>query len=77
MANRKKHMPKLPILRPKELVRSLKKLGFIEHRQKGSHLIMINEIRNKQLVIPIHNKPLKKGTLAAILRQGEIKIEDL
>lgn len=70
-------MPRLPILRPKELVKSLKKLGFIEYRQKGSHLILVNEIKNKQVTVPIHNKPLKKGTLKAILRQGEIRIEDL
>lgn len=70
-------MPKLPVLRPRELVRALQRLGFSEKRQKGSHLIMVHEIKNKQITIPIHNKPLKKGTLAAILRQGEIKIDDL
>ena len=70
-------MPKLPVMRPQELVRALKKLGFLEKRQKGSHLIMVHEVKNKQITIPIHNKPLKKGTLAAILRQGEIRIEDL
>lgn len=70
-------MPKLPIIKPNELVRSLKKLGFVEKRQKGSHLIMVHETKNKQITIPIHNKPLKKGTLSAILRQGEISINDL
>lgn len=70
-------MPKLPVIRPRELVRALKKLGFLEKRQKGSHLIMVHEEKNKQVVIPIHNRPLKKGTLAAILRQTEIRPEDL
>ena len=70
-------MPKLPTIRPRELVKLLKKLGFLEYRQKGSHLIMIHSINTKQIVIPIHNKPLKKGTLASILRQAEISIEDL
>ena len=70
-------MPKLPVLRPRELVRAMKKLGFLEKRQKGSHLIMVHEERNKQIIIPMHNKPLKKGTLGSILRQGNISIEDL
>ena len=70
-------MPKLPVLRPRELVRALQRLGFVEKRQKGSHLIMVHENKNKQITIPIHNKPLKRGTLAAILRQGEIRLEDL
>lgn len=70
-------MPKLPDLKPKELVKLLKKLGFFEHRQKGSHLIMVHETWNKQVTIPMHNKSMKKGTLAAILRQIELKIDDL
>ena len=70
-------MPKLPVIRPNELVRALKKLGFLERRQKGSHLIMVNEEQNRQIVIPMHNKPLKKGTLSAILRQGNISIDEL
>ena len=38
---------------------------------------MVHDAKNKQITIPIHNKPLKKGTLAAVLRKGEIRIEDL
>jgi predicted RNA binding protein YcfA (HicA-like mRNA interferase family) len=70
-------MPKLPILKSKEIIRVLKKLGFIEYRQKGSHLIMVNEIKNKQVVVPVHNKSLKKGTLASILRQADLSVGDL
>lgn len=70
-------MPKLSIIKPLELVRALEKLGFAKKRQKGSHLIMVNELTNKQITIPVHNKPLKRGTLSAILRQGEIDVKDL
>ncbi|HBB56755.1 TPA: hypothetical protein DEW47_01295 [Patescibacteria group bacterium] len=34
-------MKKLPSLKAKDVVRILKKLGFEEDRQKGSHLILI------------------------------------
>ena len=70
-------MPKLPVLKPKDLVKILKKLGFLEHRQKGSHLILINELKNLQVVVPIHNQALKKGTLAAIIRQAQLNVEDI
>ena len=70
-------MPKLPVIKPKELVKVLKKLGFVEYRQKGSHLIMVLEIKNKQVVIPMHNKPLKKGTLASILRQADVSVDEI
>lgn len=70
-------MPKLPIIKGKELAKKLTKLGFVEYRQRGSHLVMVNETTNKQVVIPIHNKPLKKGTLAAIIRQANLTIEEI
>lgn len=30
-------MPRLPVLRPREVVRALEQLGFVEVRQRGSH----------------------------------------
>ncbi|PIR80877.1 hypothetical protein COU24_01545, partial [Candidatus Kuenenbacteria bacterium CG10_big_fil_rev_8_21_14_0_10_39_14] len=33
-------MSKLPVIKPKELIKILKNFGFVEHRQKGSHLIL-------------------------------------
>ncbi len=61
---------RLPSLKPKEVIRILKRLGFHTFRQKGSHIIMIREGDNvHQPVIPYHNKDLKKGTLKSIIRQ--------
>lgn len=60
-------MPKLPVLRPRELVRALQKLGFLEKRQKGSHLIMVHEGRNKQIVIPIARKIYKTFHRAVVM----------
>jgi len=65
-------MPKLPSLKPREVVKKLKKLGFIEHHQVGSHLTMKNSRNDKRAVIPMHLKDIKKGTLAAILRESDI-----
>ncbi|VVB56228.1 HicA toxin of bacterial toxin-antitoxin [uncultured archaeon] len=31
-------MPKLPVISGKELITALKKVGFVEVRQKGSHI---------------------------------------
>lgn len=70
-------MPKLPLIKPKELVKVLKRLGFVEIRQKGSHLIMFSIGKNKTAVIPIHNKPLRRGTLKSILEQADIEARDL
>lgn len=62
-------MPRIPSLTPRDVVRILKKIGYSEYRQKGSHLIMIKENSIIQPVIPMHTGDIKRGTLRAIIRQ--------
>lgn len=57
--------------RPKEVVSILKKLGFMEKRQTGSHLIMHHSIKNKIIPVPIHTKDIKKGLTKGIIKQAE------
>jgi len=68
-------MPKLPSLKPREVVKKLKKLGFIEHNQVGSHLTMKNPSNSKRAVVPMHLRDIKKGTLSAILRESDVDRE--
>lgn len=57
-----------------ELFRLLKKGGWFEVRQKGSHIIMQHPEKPKQLTVPYHaGKEVKKGLLTAILNQANIK----
>jgi predicted RNA binding protein YcfA (HicA-like mRNA interferase family) len=55
-----------------EAVRALKRLGFIQLRQTGSHLILRKE--NRTVVVPQH-KPLKPGTLKGIIEQAGLTLE--
>ena len=48
-------MKKLPSLKAKDVVRILKKLGFEEDRQKGSHLVLINNFSHTRTVVPMHS----------------------
>ncbi len=66
-------MPKLPRVSGAEAVRALERLGFAKVRQSGSHLIMRRGERG--CVIPMHSE-LKVGTLAGVLRQAEVLVED-
>ncbi|HXD00741.1 MAG TPA: type II toxin-antitoxin system HicA family toxin [Verrucomicrobiae bacterium] len=52
--------------------RALKRLGFVELRQSGSHLIMRKETRT--VVVPQH-KSLKPGTLKGIIEQAGSTLE--
>ena len=70
-------MPKLPVLKPKELIRRLEKMGFMIDHQTGSHVVMYHENSGKRAVIPYHLKELPAGTLMAILRESGILKQDI
>ena len=66
-------MPKLPRISGTDAIRALQQLGFEKARQSGSHAIMRRD--GKGCVVPMHSE-LKVGTLAGLLRQAEISVEE-
>ncbi|MCL1876296.1 MAG: type II toxin-antitoxin system HicA family toxin [Synergistaceae bacterium] len=62
--------PKIPALKPYEIIRLLEQNGFEKISQEGSHVKMRNQ-ENKTIIVPVHkNKDLKRGLAMAILRQA-------
>jgi predicted RNA binding protein YcfA (HicA-like mRNA interferase family) len=59
-------------LTPKELVKILKKKGFVLDRSRGSHQIWLHPDSRKRAVVPVHNKDIPKGTFFAILKQAGV-----
>ncbi|MBT3835275.1 type II toxin-antitoxin system HicA family toxin [Candidatus Peribacteria bacterium] len=68
---------RLPTLKPSELIKALKKAGFEELRQSGSHLSLGNRNNGKIVTVPIHNRDLKRGLLFSIIKDAGISQEDL
>lgn len=68
-------MSKLPVIKPKEIIRILKKYGFVEIRSKGSHIQF--KKGNLNVTVPFHNKDIKLETLRSILRQAKISTDEL
>lgn len=68
-------MTRLPALKPKDVVKTLKKFGFEIKRQTGSHVRLIHP-DGMATTIAFHNRELPRGTLRAILRQSEISLEE-
>jgi len=51
----------------------MKRDGWFEARQKGSHIIMKPPTKANIIPVPFHaSKEMKKGTLQAILKLAEI-----
>jgi len=63
-------MPKLPSVSGERVVKALKRSGFVQLRQKGSHVSLEKRIGDKtwRTVVPMHSD-VAKGTLADILKQ--------
>jgi predicted RNA binding protein YcfA (HicA-like mRNA interferase family) len=53
----------------KEILRLLRKAGFIELRHRGSHVILKHP-DGRMTVVPMHRGDLPKGTARDILRQS-------
>ncbi len=68
-------MSTLPILKPREVVHALKRMGFIELRSKGSHLQM--KKGNLLVTVPMHSTDINQETLKSILRQAHLNIDEL
>lgn len=57
----------------KEIIKILKKNGFKEISSNGSHRKLYNNNTKKTVIVPYHNKELKKGTEQGILKQAGLK----
>jgi len=70
-------MPKLPSVSGERVVRALKRAGFEELRQRGSHVSLEKRIGDQvfKTVVPMHSD-LAKGTLSDILKQCGLKLEE-
>jgi mRNA interferase HicA len=60
----------------REVVRFLKRKGFIEKRQKGSHLLLQNPRTGYRTSVPIHPGDLSTGLLIKILKDAGFTLAD-
>ncbi|MCB0229112.1 MAG: type II toxin-antitoxin system HicA family toxin [Anaerolineae bacterium] len=64
-------MAKLRRLSGRETCKILAQQGFVEVRQKGSHIIMQKKVGRTTTTVPVpDHAELRQGTLAGIIRQS-------
>ena len=68
---------KLPLVSGIEVIKRLKRAGFIATRQKGSHVRLEKYTSDKtiKLTVPLHAE-LKKGTLNRIIKDAGLTLEE-
>ncbi|MBU4173545.1 MAG: type II toxin-antitoxin system HicA family toxin [Actinobacteria bacterium] len=70
-------MPKLRRVSGNETIKALERLGFVQVRQRGSHVILKKTEASGSIgcVVPLH-KELALGTIRGILRQVGVSVDD-
>jgi predicted RNA binding protein YcfA (HicA-like mRNA interferase family) len=70
-------MSKLPILTGLQIIKRLKKNGFIIIRQKGSHVFLKHKNDSRTTIVPIHkSQDIDRALLRKILNDTELSFED-
>jgi predicted RNA binding protein YcfA (HicA-like mRNA interferase family) len=64
---------KLRTLSGREVCALLAEHGFVEVRQRGSHIVMQSQAAGSTVTVPVpDHKELKTGTLLSIIRQSRL-----
>jgi predicted RNA binding protein YcfA (HicA-like mRNA interferase family) len=58
----------------KEVIAKLKRAGFEEKRQSGSHVVM-RHTDGRQTYVPFHAGDVPNGTLQSILKQAGLSMQ--
>lgn len=69
-------MSQLPRISGRQVVKALRKAGYEQDRQRGSHIVLRQtEHPHRRLTVPDHDE-VAKGTLRAIIRQAGLTVEE-
>ncbi len=70
-------MSKVPSLSYQKIIKALERDNWTVVRQKGSHIRLEKKLTDETLkiTVPAH-KPVKRTTLAKILKQAKIDLDD-
>ena len=69
--------PKLLRVTAMELIRALRRDGWYDHAQEGSHLTLRHLTKPGRVVVPIHaGKIIKPGLLSSCLKDAGLTVDD-
>jgi len=68
-------VPPVPVLKPREVVKTFERLGWEVIRQRGSHIILTKEGHIATLSVPNHPE-VARGTLRSLIIKAGISVEE-
>jgi len=67
---------RLPRISGREVVKALRKIGYEQDRQRGSHIILRQtDSPHRRVTVPDH-KEVAKGTLRVVIREVGLTVEE-
>lgn len=69
-------MSELPRISGREVIKALRRVGYEQDRQQGSHVVLRQASEpHRRVVVPDH-KEVAKGTLRAIIKQVGLTLDE-
>ena len=65
----------VPILKPREVVKTFEKLGWEVVRQRGSHIVLTKKGHIATLSVPNHTE-VARGTLRSLIAKAGITVKE-
>jgi len=69
-------MPRLARVSPDKMARALRRAGYEDYRQKGSHLTLQHPVTRRNVTVPMHGRVLSVGLTHTILKQAGLTPEE-
>jgi len=68
--------PRLPSVKPREVLRALTRAGFYVHHISGSHYVLKHpQNPAARVTLPFHSRDLKRGTLLSIIDEAGLTVD--
>lgn len=65
----------VPILRPRDVVKTFERFGWEVVRQRGSHIVLTKKGHIATLSVPNHNE-VARGTLRSLIAKAGITVKE-
>jgi predicted RNA binding protein YcfA (HicA-like mRNA interferase family) len=69
-------MPRLPSVKPRQVVRALERVGFEIDHQTGSHVVMRRASDGARILVPWHTRGLGRGLTLRIVKSAGLTREE-
>ena len=70
-------MSKIPTLKAHDVIKALRKAGFVEHRRRSTSHLILKHPDGRRVCIPVHKgKDIRRGTLSGILTDADLDRDD-